>query len=415
MATYEKLEIEKIRKDFPILNTAFKETGRTPAYLDNAATTQKPLSVINAVEKYYKEENANPLRGLYKLSVAATDAYEEARVKTAEFINAEKAQEIIFTRNATESLNLLASSLGDLLLKEGDEIVVTIMEHHSNMLPWRAAAKRHNAKVTYLYCDEKGKITKEAFEAVMSDKVKIVSMAHVSNVLGVCNDIKTFASIAHKYGALFVADGAQSVPHMKVDVLDLDVDFLAFSGHKMLAPMGIGVLYGKYKYLEAMPPFLAGGEMIETVTLDDVTYAEVPHKFEAGTVNAGGAVGLSAAMDYINRFGFEQIEERENFLTSYAFEKMKGIPGITIYGSDDAKEHHGIITFKLDGVHPHDVAYIMDSADVNLRAGHHCAQPLLKYLKTLSTSRISLAFYNTTGDIDRFIEELVNLRGKMGL
>ena len=401
---------ETVRDDFEF----FRNNGGL-AYLDNAATAQRPDAVLKAVSDYYQTVNSNPLRGLYQISLEATGQYEQARKKVADFIGAGRAEEIIFTKNATESLNLVAYSLCDAVLQPGDEMLVGIMEHHSNMLPWRAAAKRHGASVRYLECDMDGLITAERFEEALTEKTKIVAVTHVSNVFGRENDIKTFARICHDKGIVIVADGSQSVPHMKVDVRDLDVDFLAFSGHKMCGPMGIGVLYGRYDLLEKIPPFLTGGEMIEIVTLDKITYAEIPHRFEAGTVNAGGAIGLKAAIEYYEKLGMEDIEEREAELTEYAFDKLDHIDGIRIMGSRDPREHHGILTFTLQDVHPHDIAYILDEqANVAIRAGHHCAQPLLKFLGTPSTARASLAFYNTEEEVDRLAACLSGMREQMG-
>ena len=397
-----------IRNAFPI----FEDTDLV--YLDSAATTQKPDCVIRATREFYENDNANPLRGLYELSLRATDAYEGARRKVADFIGAKDPNEIIFTRNATESLNLIAHTWADDNLKPGDEILITIMEHHSNLLPWQHVAKRTGAVLKFLECDKKGNITEEMFRAALTPKTKLVSMTQISNVLGVRNDIRTFARIAHENGAVFSCDGAQSVPHIKVDVCDLDVDFLSFSGHKMLGPMGIGVLYGKMEILEKMSPFLTGGEMIEYVTREGATYAEVPHKFEAGTVNAAGAVGLGAAIDYYNAIGIDVIEEREDYLTVLAMKELGRIPHLNILGSDDPLNHHGILSFTIDGVHPHDIAAILDSFKVDIRVGHHCAQPLLKYLGSMSTARASIAFYNTENDIFRLAEALKTVRGKMG-
>lgn len=401
------LEDAEIRKNFPLIRD-------DEAYLDNAATTQKPQCVIDAVNEYYQKHNANPLRGLYGLSIAATDDYEDAREAVREFINAGSTEEIIFTRNASESLNLVGYAWTADHLQPGDEVVVTIMEHHSNMLPWQQACKRTGAVIRYIEPDKTGLITEEVFRSAITPKTKLVCMTQVSNVLGRENPIKRFAQIAHEAGAVFVCDGAQSVPHMPVDVQDLDVDFLAFSGHKMLAPMGIGVLYGKREILDKMQPFLFGGEMIEYVTLEGATYAELPHKFEAGTVNAGGAVGLHAAIDFYKKIGWDRIVEREEHLTAYAMEKMKELPYVHIIGSEKPEEHHGILTFKVDGVHPHDIAAILDSCHIDVRAGHHCAQPLMKYLNTLSTSRASLCFYNTEAEVDRLIEVLKTVRKDMG-
>ena len=400
--------VQEIRKDFPFFdNTEL-------CYLDNSATTQRPRQVMEAEMDYYYYHNSNPFRGLYELSIDATDRYESARHKVAEFINAASDCEIIFTRNASESLNLVAYSLGAMCLSEGDEIITTVVEHHSNMLPWRLAAERHGATVKYLECEPDGSFTLEKLNALLTDRTKIVAMTAMSNIFGRVNDIKGFAAAAHKKGAYIVADGAQSVPHSVTDVRDLDIDFLSFSGHKMLAPMGIGVLYGKEELLKKMPPFLSGGEMIEYVSLDSVSYAELPHKFEAGTVNAGGAVALAAAIDYIKQIGMKDIEEREEMLTTMALEEMKKIPHIRILGSDDPKEHHGIITFRVDGVHPHDTAAIMADDNVAIRAGHHCAEPLHQFIGIPSTVRASILFYNTEEEIERLVKSVASLRGRMG-
>ena len=398
----------KIRADFPLLNKY------DMAYLDNAATSQKPECVLNEEKKFYEEYNANPLRGLYNLSEMATEKYESARVTVQKFISAAVGREILFTRSASESLNLLAYSLGDLLLNEGDEIAISIMEHHSNMLPWQHAAKRKGAVLKYIECDMQGNVTEEELESVITEKTKIGAFTQISNVFGRLNDMKRLAEICHRKGAVLVADGAQSVPHIPVDVRALDVDFLAFSGHKMFAPMGIGVLYGKEEYLEKMPPFLTGGEMIDSVTREGAVYAELPHKFEAGTVNAAGAAGLAEAIRYIEKIGFDKIEERENKLTAYALWEMGKISHVKVIGSEDPDEHHGIITFTVEGVHPHDVAYILSADNIAVRAGHHCAQPLMKHLGVMSTTRASFAFYNTREEVDRFIESLKDLRRKMG-
>lgn len=402
----DERQTEEIRRDFPLLSGDF-------AYLDNSATTQRPMSVIKAVENFYTCCNANPMRGLYDLSIKATDAYENARSTAARFINA-APDEIVFTRNATESLNLVAYSYAMTNVSAGDEIIVGISEHHSNMLPWQMAAKAKGARLLYLECDSEGRYTLESLEALLSERTRIVALAQVSNVLGRENDIKAFARAAHARNAVFVCDGAQSVPHMPVDVKALDVDFLAFSGHKMLAPMGIGVLYGRKNLLEEMPPFLYGGEMIEYVTREGATWAEVPHKFEAGTVNAADAAGLGAAIEYIEAIGLDNTAEREEYLTKLMMEGMKDIPHVHIIGSSDPAEHHGIVTFTVEGVHPHDIAAIMDSDRVCIRAGHHCAQPLHKTLGIMSTARASISFYNTEADISRFITSLSTLRRRMG-
>ena len=384
------------------------------AYLDNSATQQKPRQVIEACERYYRAENANPLRGLYKLSVKATDVYENAREAVRKFINAGSTAEIVFTRNASESLNLIAYSYGRAFIKEGDEILVTISEHHSNLLPWQLLAKEKGAVLKFLDCAPDGLYTEEMLKNALTERTKIFAIAQISNVFGRLNPIKKFAKLCHDNGTLIVCDGAQSVPHIPVDVKDLDVDFLAFSGHKMLAPMGIGVLYGKEALFEKMPPFLSGGEMIEYVTREGATYAELPHKFEAGTVNAGGAAGLHAAIDYIEKLGFDLLEKRENELTRLMIAEMRKIPHVHIIGADDPNEHHGIVTFTIDGVHPHDVAAIFDAANVAVRAGHHCTQPLHKHLGVMSTTRASLAFYNDENDVRRFTDCLKTIRGRMG-
>lgn len=411
MTTEERRKQDEIiRADFPLLSGKYEEY----AYLDSAATTQKTRSVIEAEKVFYEEFNANPLRGLYRLSVEATDRYEEARETVRRFIHADAPEEIVFTRNCTESLNLVAYAYAMNVLKEGDEVLVTILEHHSNFLPWLNAAKRCGATVRFLECDKSGLITEEAFRNAMTQRTRIVAMTHVSNVIGRENDVALFARIAHETGAIFVADGAQSVPHLPVNVKELDVDFLAFSGHKMLGPMGIGVLYGKKELFEKMDPFLYGGEMIETVTRTGATYAELPHKFEAGTVNAAGAYGLAKAIDYMEALGWDVIREREEFLMRYAFERLTQNKYLQILGSGDPAEHHGIITFQLEGVHPHDVATILDEKKICIRAGHHCAQPLLQFLEMPSTARASLAFYNTAQEIDRLANELETMREKMG-
>ena len=400
-------EDQAILQQFPILDGSF-------TYLDNGATTQKPQCVLDAMMHYYMKENANPMRGLYDLSIKATEAYEDARETVRAFINARSHEEIVFTRNATESLNLVAYTYGRAFIKEGDEIVITIMEHHSNMLPWQQLCKEKGAKLTYILPEADGTITEEMFRSYMNPNVKLVAMTQVSNVLGVKNDIKTFARIAHENGAVFVCDGAQSVPHMKVDVQELDCDFLSFSGHKIYGPMGIGVLYGKRELLDQMPPFLFGGEMIEYVTTEGATWNELPHKFEAGTVNDGGAVGLAAALRFVSSIGFDRIEERELHLTKMMMTEMQKLPYVHILGSTDPEKHHGIVTFTVDGVHPHDIAAIFDSHKVDIRAGHHCAQPLMKFCHTPSTVRASMGLYNTEEDIQHFLDALKKLREEMG-
>ena len=397
------------RKDFPLLldNPNVK-------YLDNAATSQRPWSVLKAEEEFYKTCNSNPLRGLYGLSMEATDRVENARKTVQKFVNAKKSSEIIFTRNTTESLNLIAYSYGLTFLQEGDEIVVSILEHHSNLLPWQMVAKAKNATLKFLYCENDGSITEEMIQKTITEKTKIVAIAHVSNVIGRENPMNSIIKRAHRYGAIIVVDAAQSAPHKSIDVQKLDVDFLAFSGHKMLAPMGIGVLYGTEELLEKMPPFLTGGEMIESVTQTNAKFAELPYKFEAGTGNAGGAIALAQAIRYMEDKGFSNLQKWEDALTEYALSKMEQIEGIHILGSKNPEEHCGILTFTLDDVHPHDIASILDFDQIAVRAGHHCAQPLMDYLKVSSTTRASLSFYNTKEEIDALVESLSKVRSKMG-
>lgn len=396
------------RKDFPLL------MQNKMIYIDNAATSQRPQCVIDAEGDFYKNYNANPLRGLYSLSVEATEVYENAREAVRKFIGAEKSSEIIFTRNTTESLNLVAYSYGLSNVKKGDEIVVSIMEHHSDLLPWQMVAKTCGAELKFIECAKDGSIDLEKVKELITSRTKIVAMTQVSNVLGREYPVKEIAKLAHEKGAVMVVDGAQSTPHMRVDVTDLDADFFAFSGHKLLAPMGIGVLYGKEELLEKMPPFLSGGEMIDSVTRTSAVYAELPHKFEAGTVNAAGAAGLKAAIDYIEKVGFDYIGEREIALTSRAIEKMKKIPHVNIIGSENADEHTGIVTFTVDNVHPHDISEILAADGIAVRAGHHCAQPLLTHLGLNSTARASFAFYNTEDEVDKFTDSVATIRERMG-
>lgn len=396
------------RNDFPLL------MQNKIIYIDNAATSQRPQCVIDAEGDFYKNYNANPLRGLYSLSVEATEIYENAREAVRKFIGAEKSNEIIFTRNTTESLNLVAYSYGLSNVKKGDEIVVSIMEHHSDLLPWQMVAKTCGAELKFIECAKDGSIDIEKVKELITSRTKIVAMTQVSNVLGREYPVKEIAKLAHEKGAVMVVDGAQSTPHMRVDVTDLDADFFAFSGHKLLAPMGIGVLYGKEELLEKMPPFLSGGEMIDSVTRTSAVYAELPHKFEAGTVNAAGAAGLKAAIDYIEKVGFDYIGEREIALTSRAFEKMKKIPHVNIIGSENADEHTGIVTFTIDNVHPHDISEILAADGIAVRAGHHCAQPLLTHLGLNSTARASFAFYNTEDEVDKFTDSVATIRERMG-
>ena len=405
------VSINEIRKDFPIFSVKENECL---VYFDSAATSQRPQCVIDAVADFYKRNNANPLRGLYDLSQRATDDYESSRAAVAKFINAKRTEEIIFTRNASESLNLIAYTYGMQNINEGDEIIVSIMEHHSNILPWQMVCNAKKAKLVWLECDKETGIIPESEYSKITNKTKIVAITYVSNVLGTQNPVKQIAKIAHKNGAVIVVDGAQAVPHMKVDVQDIDADFLVFSGHKMLAPMGIGAVYGKIEILEKMNPFLRGGEMIEYVTRDGATFAEVPHKFEAGTVNASGAVGLKAACEYLSKIGFDYIHETEQSLTKLLFEGMKNIPHVHLIGNPDYSKHSGIVTFTIDDVHPHDIASLLDSEKIAIRSGHHCAQPLGAYLNVPATARASLYFYNTEDEVKIFLEKIAKIRSWSG-
>lgn len=380
------------------------------AYLDSAATTQKPQVVIDAIDSYYKTKNANPLRGLYDLSIKATEEVENAREAMAKLIHAKRSEEIIFTRNSTESLNLVAYSYGK-GLKEGDEIVVSILEHHSNMVPWQQLAKEKGLVLNYIYTDMEGNISLEEVQNKITSKTKVVAVTMVSNVLGNLTPIKEIIEIAHNAGAVVVVDGAQAVAHMPVDVQAIDADFFVCSGHKMFAPMGIGVLYGKKVLLDAMPPFLTGGEMINTVHEDGATFAPLPQKFEAGTVNAEGAAGLLAAINYINEVGYDKIQMLEEELTKLCMQELIKLPFVSIVGSKDPKKHFGVISFLVEGIHPHDVSSILDMGKVAIRAGNHCAQPLLEYLKTESCSRVSFSIYNDTEDVMHFITQLKEVKG----
>lgn len=398
--------------DFPVLNQ--KVNGKRLVYLDNAATTHKPLSVIKAVDEYYNLYNANPHRGAYYLSVKSTELYEQAREVVRDFIGAKEASEIIFTKGATESFNLIAYSYGMHFLKEGDEIVISIAEHHSNLVPWQMVAKAKGAVLKYMYVNEEGIIPEEEIVNKIGESTKIVSVTHVSNVLGTINPIEAIIKRAHEVGAVAIIDGSQSIPHMKVNVSELDADFMVFSGHKMLAPMGIGVLYGKKKHLEAMPPFLYGGDMIEYVTEQDAEFASLPQKFEGGTQNVAGAIGLSEAINYINKVGMNNIKATEKALTSYALIKMSEIPYMTIYGTEDINKKSSVISFNIQEVHPHDVASILDADGISIRAGHHCAHPLMQFLGANATCRVSFYLYNTIQDVDIFIDSIKAVRKWLG-
>lgn len=384
------------KKDFPVL------VERNIAYLDSGATTQKPQSVIDAVEKYYKKHNANPHRGAYSLSIEATEAYENGRDKIAKFINASR-EEVIVTKNASEALNLVAYSYGLDNLKDTDEIVLSIMEHHSNLVPWQYVSRKTGAKLKYMYINDNYELDMDEVKAKITDKTKVVGIVHVSNVTGTINDVKAIIEYAHSKGAVVVLDVSQSIPHMKIDVKELDADFIAFSGHKMLAPLGIGVLYGKKELLTKMTPFLYGGDMIEYVYEDHTTFAPLPSKFEAGTQNVGGVVGMSAAIDYIEAVGYENIEKHDKELVDYAVEKLSKLDYITLYMTNNPKHHSAVISFNIKGVHPHDVASILDNEGVCVRSGNHCAQPLLRYIGIDSTCRASFYLYNTKEDVDRLV------------
>ena len=397
------MDIQKIRQDFPILGE--QVNGKDLIYLDTSATSQTPLKVIEAMNDYYREYNSNVHRGVHTLGTKATDAYEKARMKVRSFINAKRFEEIVYTRGTTAAINLVARSFGDLVIEEGDEIVVNEMEHHANIVPWQQLAKRKGAKLVFIPLEEDGTIALDSVKAAMSNKTKIVAITHVSNVLGTINDIKSIAEIAHAHNAYISVDGAQAVPHMAVDVQDLDVDFYAFSGHKMLGPTGIGILYGKAELLDKMEPIEYGGDMIDYVYKTESTWTDLPVKFEAGTPMIAEAVGLNAAIDYIAELGLDNIYQHEKELVRYAYDKMSAIEGIEIYGP--GKDNRaGLITFNLKGVHPHDLATALDSEGIAVRAGHHCAQPLMKWCKASSTARASFYIYNTIEEVDQFIESL---------
>lgn len=394
------MNIEEIRKDFPLLK------NRDIAYLDNGATTQKPIQVINAVKEFYEKYNANPHRGAYALSTEATEIYENTRNKIAKFINAKYREEIMFSKNATESLNLLAYSYGMDNLKKDDEVVISIMEHHSNLVPWQKITKTTESTLNYMYINDEFEISNEEIESKITDKTKIVGIMHISNVLGTINNLKKIIKYAHKKGAIVIVDASQSIPHMKIDVQELDADFLVFSGHKMLAPLGIGVLYGKRELLNKMTPFLMGGDMIEYVYEQNTTFAPLPNKFEAGTQNVGGVVGLGAAIDYIEKIGYDEIKRIENELLDYARQELSKLDYLELYLTPNKENHSGVISFNIKGVHPHDVASILDSEGVCVRSGNHCTQPLMRFLNIDSTCRASFYFYNTKEDVDRLVGAL---------
>jgi len=392
----------EIRKDFPIFERLVR--GKPLVYLDSAATTQKPLSVIAATDEYYRSYNANVHRGIYAISEEATRRYEEARDKVATFINAREREGIIFTRNATESINLVASSWGRTNLRPGDEILLTYMEHHSNLIPWQLISQQTGARLRFIPLTPDGRLDLSNLSALLTDRTKLVAVTHVSNVLGTINPVVELARKAHEVGALILVDAAQSAPHLPIDVQAMDCDFMALSGHKMLGPTGIGVLYGKVNLLDAMPPYMGGGEMINEVQLEYATYRELPWKFEAGTPNIVGAIGLGAAIDYLSRLGMENVRTHEVSLVMYALEAMKNLNDIEVYGP--VQERGGVIAFNVKGIHSHDVATILDEEGIAIRAGHHCTQPLMRWLDVAATARASFYLYNTKEDVDRLIEGL---------
>ncbi|MEC6749013.1 cysteine desulfurase [Marinilactibacillus sp. XAAS-LB27] len=396
---------DRLKQDFPILNQVINDEPLV--YLDNAATTQKPQTVLDAVETYYHTSNANVHRGVHTLAERATSQYEGSREVIRNFINAAETAEVLLTRGTTTSLNWVARSFGEVVVEAGDEILISYMEHHSNIVPWQQLAKKKQAKLVYVELTEDGQLDLDDFQNKLTDKTKIVSLTHVSNVLGVVNPIQQIADWVHEKNGYLVVDGAQAVPHMPVDVQALQADFYAFSGHKMLGPTGIGVLYGKRALLEQMEPVEFGGEMIDFVEEQDSTWKELPWKFEAGTPNIAGAIGLAVAVQYLERIGMENIAQHERELIEYVMPKLKQIKGLTIFGPEDLRFRTGVISFNIDGVHPHDVATAMDMEGVAVRAGHHCAQPLMTYLNQPATARASFYIYNTKADADKFVEAIL--------
>ena len=400
------IDVEKIRKDFPILDQIVNDEPLV--YLDNAATTQKPKAVLEAVNRYYQEDNANVHRGVHTLAERATASYEGARETVRRFINASSTKEVLFTRGTTTGLNWIGR-FAEEILEEGDEVLISIMEHHSNILPWQEACRKTGAKLVYAYLKDGG-LDLEDFREKLTDRTKFVSITHASNVLGVINPVQEIAQLAHEKGAIMVVDGAQSIPHMKIDVQKLDADFFVFSGHKMAGPTGIGVLYGKEQYLNQMSPVEFGGEMIDFVYEQSATWKELPWKFEAGTPNMAGAIGLAAAIDYLEAIGMDAIERHEQDLIAYVFPKLQAIEGLKIYGSQDLAKRSGVISFNLGDLHPHDLATALDYEGVAVRAGHHCAQPLIQYLEVPATARASFYLYNTKEDCDKLVEALIKTK-----
>ena len=402
------INVPKVREDFPILSR--QVNGKPLIYFDNAATSQKPKSVIESTDRYYREYNANIHRGIHKLAEEATLAHEEAREKIGKFINARHTEEIIFTRNATEAMNLVAYTWGKANIGKGDKIVLTIMEHHSNIVPWQLLAQEKGARVEYVKIDDEGLLRQDEINELIDETTKLVCVTQASNVLGTINPVKEIGKVAHRYGAMFLVDAAQSVPHMGVDVRDIDCDFFAFSGHKMLGPTGIGVLHGKREHLQTMPPFLSGGEMIREVHTTGASWKDIPYKYEAGTPNIVGAIGLGAAVDYLSKIGMENVHEHEREITSYAIRRMAEVKEITIYGPKDVAKRVGVLSFNLGDVHAHDLASILDEEGIAIRSGHHCAQPLMEFLNVPAMSRASFYIYNTKEEVDVFMNALEKAR-----
>jgi len=398
----KKYDVNKIREDFPILKK--KVHGKNLVYLDNAATTQKPTYVIDKVNEYYTTMNANIHRGVHALSQEATEAFEGARIQIKQFINALGKNQIIFTRGTTEAINLVASSYGRANVKEGDEIIISHMEHHSNIVPWQLLCKEKNAKLKVIPVNDDGELIYEDFEKLVNERTKFISIVYVSNSLGTINPVKKIIDFAHQFNIPVLVDAAQTVNHIKVDVQDLDCDFLAFSGHKIYGPTGIGVLYGKVELLEAMPPYKGGGDMISKVTFEETTYNELPHKFEAGTPDIAGAIGLGAAIEYVTKVGIDNIKEHERILLEYATQKIAQVPGLRIIGT--AKEKTSVLSFVLENIHPHDIGTFLDFEGVAIRTGHHCTQPLMKRFNIPATSRASFAMYNTKEEVDVLVNGL---------
>lgn len=406
------IDISKVREDFPILKR--QVNGKQLVYFDNAATSQKPKAVIEAIDDYYLHYNANIHRGIHKLAEEATLAHEEAREKVARFINARHTEEVVFVRNTTEAINLVAYTWGRANIAKGDKIVLTIMEHHSNIVPWQLLAREKNAEIEFIKIDENGLLRQDEINGLIDERTKLVGVTHASNVLGTINQVKEIVKIAHKFGAQVLVDAAQSVPHMRVDVRDIDSDFLAFSAHKMLGPTGIGVLHGKKESLENMPPFLGGGEMIREVHTTGSSWKELPYKYEAGTPNIAGAVGFKAAIEYLNKIGMQNVRDHERGITSYALSKMSDVRDLTVYGPKSADERVGVVSFNLGDIHAHDLASILDEEGVAVRSGHHCAQPLMEYLDVPATARASFYVYNTKEEVDVLINALEKARKLFG-